>query len=151
MAPPRARGHQSAARPPPPRWGCHGCPGSGARAAAESGSPRLAARGVRPPRCAAPMCGAARTGFNAGYRVGVFVVPVLGALYCLQSATAEATATPPISLRQSVFAFHFFLKSLTNVLSADCCPVAASCALTDACACVSDCWLPGVVLLTSKM
>ena len=57
--------------------------------------------------------------------VGVVPVPGFGSLYCLQLGTTYC-------LRQSVLAFHFFLNSLTNLVSVVCCCCAASCVLIDA-------------------
>ena len=59
------------------------------------------------------------------------MVLVFGATYCLQSITTYPS-------RQSVFAVHVFLNSLTNLLSAACCWVAVSCCLIDASDCASD-------------
>src|SRR4051794_35893505 len=53
-------------------------------------------------------------------------------------------------LRQFVWSFHFFWKSLTNELSDFCWPWEASSCLTVGRACCSVCWLGGVTLVTLK-
>src|SRR5438876_11132233 len=123
MAPPRGRERRSAARSRPRRWGCPGCRGSGGRGFARSGS------------------GLVYLDVVGVEVVPVPVVPVFGSLDCLQLGTTYC-------LRQSVLAFHFFLKSLTNLVSVACCCCAASCVLIDADAWERLCWLPGVMCVT---